>query len=408
MSHLRKTNSKLAPVVCARFSTFLIRTAIRIRSTSFIALLLSLVPLAAEAVQFAPAYLIKVDDKPLLKMTRKVEEEQKKVEITLTPSSPAKISNDAYSKHISHYMEMVESEYIRHVQPDFQTMAMTLNRWATVTQNLPELQITLNENQAASQPTEYVLAGGVTVEHTSLAESYCQVSGSNTIATVGDDGESFVAQPLYSDDDSDDRTGDEKTTYLGSATGLTPKQAACMTISHAHGDPSISQSITMFGLNMEVMFADLMQNASDDEGLSGEMNQTMSVENPLTPLLMGNQLSISGIEPTLQSVTEVNSTGFGHQFTFDPDNSTITQEDPNEDPNPSGISFVYHINQDGVIDSIIVHTSEADSAESASVQFIAINPEDVETTATTNPGSSVTIPTVAAALFTAKSSLGSN
>ena len=355
------------------------RIILRVRAASFSTLLLLFTPFAANAVSFAPAYLIVVDGVPLLTVKRGMNE-QGQVEITLTSLNPDKSVETTYEDEVQAYMDsLLFQQQGPSVQSGFQVVSNTLDFWAQVTNQPAQLGITLSEDPAAAFPAHYVLANDRVVDVTPVM-AMGHVCGSGEVTIADENG--LQAQPVTVNQEKSVELDTATITQLSASADLTATQAACMALAHAHDNPDITQTITMFGQAMEAMFSDLVtstnEDEDEDEGITGEMNPTMYVFNPLIPVLTGGPLSIEGMSELSSSVALAFASGYGHQFTFDSARNTITQQDPPDDPNPSSTSFDYHVDENGVIDTITGHCSQQQTASAGfpAVRFFAISPQE--------------------------------
>ena len=400
MPYSRKTTLTALAIFFIKPGVLFARAVSQVRAASFSVLLLLFIPFSANAVHFASEYLIMLEGQ-LLSMKRKLNA-QGQVEITLRPLNSAVSGEMCIHEIQSHLILLTQQAQAPSIQSSFQTVANTLNCWAHITGEPAQLVITLSEDSTAFLPVNYVLGDDHAVDVPQ--ELLSQVYGSGEVTMTSEEG--LQAKPAsqsrnqgQSPDEPDHGT-ESTSTQLSTSAELTAPEAVCLTVGHAHNDPGITQFITMFGQAMEKMFGALITSTNEDEGIADETTPTMAIANPLTPVLIGGQLSTPNM-PVPQLVTLAFTSGYGHQFTFNSASNTITQQDPPGDPNPGWTSFDYHVNENGEINTIEAYFSPPGTASPAtsSVSFMAMPPGVLEQVRL-NLGSSFDMGSLSAALAT--------
>ena len=111
---------------------------------------------------------------------------------------------------------------------------------------------------------------------------------------------------------------------------------------------------------MEQLFSTMVGTATAESH-----SDLMALINPLGVVITGGHMTPPPILASIPFETPLHilfQQGHGHVLTYDPESSTITQSDPLNDPNPSGVSYVYHIDTNSVIDHITVYEHGASVA----------------------------------------------
>ena len=323
-------------------------------------LAMMLFPSVANAVHFAAAYELSIDGQKKLLMKRKVKPDNS-IELNIQPTQ-----HHGDKKVQEEWQKLLEQVHGSGnlLFPDlYAALVLQPVVWHQNTEQPAELTITIDESSENMPCTHYSLGGTqiANIVSSDAAPEHVQgfFSGEDTTTwTTSANGE-ITSHPgpqsplahTAGDEVEDEDEG------MDLSTGEKPATVAeftCSVIAAEHGHTGTLTHLAMFGTQLESQFDNLISSESEPESAP-----FLSLLDPLEFITVGGDMLPSSIPHFFRLMSMRHAPtpavigGFrlNQELTYDPETHTITQQDPADDPHPSGVVITYHINQD-VIDSI--------------------------------------------------------
>ena len=279
----------------------------------------------ASAVRFAKHYQINVAGKHILTMDRK-DRGNGRVKITLQPPELSPDDKEAIASEWHSTVQQIVDSFSNNPPPvqllarGMQTM---LAYWAGATSQPPQLTIEMSASSSGSPAGFSIYTLGTT---TATFVPHCPhwVTAIKTLSVEG-----IVSQ-------------DQELLFR---TLQVPLEAS------VESNGGSCQQVLMFSQQMEAIFDALVSPSSAEA--TCPVAEVLLIDDSLFPFFQGGVLGqpFDLDFPSSETPVLVDFLSYNHQLTYNPSTSTIIQQSPPDTPTP-GISFSYHIGQDGVIDAI--------------------------------------------------------
>ena len=282
----------------------------------------------ASAVRFAKQYQINIAGKHILTMDRK-DRGDGRVKITLQPPELSPEDKETIASQWHPTVQQIVDSFSDN-PPPLQALAEAMQTmlvyWAGATSQAPQLTIEMSGSYPVSPAGISIYTLGTT---TAIYVPHCPhwITAIRTLSAEGITGQELLFKTLGAQSES-------------------PVEA----------NGGSCQQVLMFSQQMEAIFDALVSPSSAEAACP--VAQTLLIDDSLFPLFQGGVLGqpFDLDYPGSQTPVLVDFLSYNHQLTYNPSTNTIIQQSPPDVPAP-GISFSYHIGQDGVIDSICAYES---------------------------------------------------